>query len=127
MFDENRDSLHLRRLDHDDRDLRGCTRDSDNRRWCRASPPAGACGARRQLMLRRDKRRGLLWLVGAFVICPCHLPVTLALLGALVAGTGITTWHHGHVRVAIVITVAWAAATWRGLELLRSAGSRGSR
>jgi cytochrome c biogenesis protein CcdA len=68
------------------------------------------------------ERRGLLWVIGAFLICPCHLPITLSLLGMLLGGTVIGaalaqyTWLAG-----TLITIVWLAATWRGLRHLRDA------
>jgi hypothetical protein len=41
----------------------------------------------------RLEGRGVLQLIGAFLFCPCHLPLTLA----------------------------WSAGTWRGVHLLRAA------
>jgi len=35
----------------------------------------------------RLEGRGVLLLIGAFLFCPCHLPLTLALAGMLLAGT----------------------------------------
>ena len=36
----------------------------------------------------RLEGRGVLQLIGAFLFCPCHLPLTLALAGMLLAGGG---------------------------------------
>jgi cytochrome c biogenesis protein CcdA len=69
-------------------------------------------------------KRGLVWVVGAFVICPCHLPITLAVFGALLAGTAAGAVFSGHVFVfGAVISLAWLAATWHGFRLMR-AGER---
>lgn len=66
------------------------------------------------------EKRGLAWMVGAFLICPCHLPLTLALIGALLAGTALGTSLERHpTATGIAITAAWLAATWRGIHLLR--------
>ena len=35
------------------------------------------------------ERRGLWWLLWSFLLCPCHLPVSLGVLTALLAGTSI--------------------------------------
>jgi hypothetical protein len=68
------------------------------------------------------ENRGLVWVIGAFLICPCHLPLTLGLAAMLLAGTAAGAVLRGHPFVAgTVITVAWAAATWRGFHLIRSA------
>lgn len=67
----------------------------------------------------RVNNRGLAWVVGAFVICPCHLPLTLALAAGVLSGTaaGIALRAHPYLSGAI-ITGVWAAATWRGFYLL---------
>lgn len=68
------------------------------------------------------ERRGMAWVIGAFVLCPCHLPLTLAAAGALLGGTALGAALREHPVVAgAVITVAWAAATWHGFRLMRSA------
>jgi hypothetical protein len=63
----------------------------------------------------------MVWLVGGFLFCPCHLPLTLWLLGTLLAGTAAGALLRRHVVVAaVIITSVWALATWRGVRLLRS-------
>ena len=72
--------------------------------------------------IRRTENRGLAWVVGAFLICPCHLPVTLAVFATLLSGTAIGTLITGHSYLAgAVITLVWISATWRGIRHLRSA------
>ena len=67
------------------------------------------------------EKRGLAWVVGAFVICPCHLPITLAVFGTLLAGTAAGALFRGHLILAgAVISIAWLAATWHGFRLMRS-------
>ncbi len=64
--------------------------------------------------------RGLVWVVGAFLICPCHLPLTLGLAATLLAGTAAGARLGEHPFIAgTVLTAAWGAATWHGLRLLR--------
>jgi len=61
------------------------------------------------------ENRGLAWVLGAFVICPCHLPLTLWAIAALLSGTAAGALFHAHVyAAAAVISGAWLAATWRG-------------
>ena len=58
-------------------------------------------------------------MIGAFVICPCHLPLTLALAATLLAGTAAGAAIGGHPFVAgTIITLVWLAATWHGIRLL---------
>jgi cytochrome c biogenesis protein CcdA len=67
--------------------------------------------------------RGLAWVIGAFLICPCHLPLTLALLATLLSGTAAAALLHNHPYLAgAVITLVWMAATWRGIRHIREAG-----
>ena len=68
------------------------------------------------------QKRGIAWLIGGFLICPCHLPLTLGLAATLLGGTALGVALRGHPVVAgVIITLAWLAATWRGLHLLGSA------
>lgn len=70
----------------------------------------------------QTERRGLAWVIGAFVICPCHLPLTLGLAATLLSGTAAGALITGHPYIAgAAITAAWVAATWRGIHHLRSA------
>ena len=69
----------------------------------------------------QSEKRGLAWVVGAFVICPCHLPITLAALAALLAGTAAGAVFSGHLVLAgLVISIAWVLATWHGFRLMRA-------
>ena len=64
--------------------------------------------------------RGLAWVIGAFVICPCHLPLTLALAATLLGGTAAGAALRGHPFIAgTIISVTWLAATWHGFRLMR--------
>lgn len=68
----------------------------------------------------RSEKRGLWTVVGAFAICPCHLPFTLALLGLALGGTAAGAFLHDNlILTGVVITTVWAALTLRGLWLLR--------
>ena len=68
------------------------------------------------------ENRGMLWMIGAFVFCPCHLPLTLGALALLLGGTtiGVLLRAHPYIAAAIV-TALWAAGTWRGFALIRAA------
>jgi len=64
--------------------------------------------------------RGLAWVIGAFVICPCHLPLTLALAATLLGGTAAGAALRGRPYVAgAIISLLWLAATWHGFRLMR--------
>lgn len=68
------------------------------------------------------ENRGMLWMVGAFVFCPCHLPLTLGALAFLLGGTaaGVMLREHPYIAAAVV-TSLWIAGTWRGFALVRRA------
>ena len=62
------------------------------------------------------------WMIGAFVFCPCHLPITLAALALLLGGTAAGAALRAHPYVAaVIVTLLWAAGTWRGYQLIRRA------
>jgi hypothetical protein len=72
---------------------------------------------------QQAENRGLAWVLGAFVLCPCHLPLTLWAAAAMLSGTVAGVLLREHVYVAgIAITAVWAAATWRGVRYFRAAG-----
>jgi mercuric ion transport protein len=63
--------------------------------------------------------RGLAWVFGAFLICPCHLPVTLTVAAALLGGTAAGVMLGSHpIAAGIVISATWLAATWHGFRLM---------
>ena len=68
------------------------------------------------------ENRGMLWMIGAFVFCPCHLPLTLGAMALLLGGTtaGVLLRAHPYIAAAVV-TALWAAGTLRGVALIRSA------
>ena len=58
-------------------------------------------------------------MIGAFLICPCHLPLTLGLVATALAGTAVGALVSGHPYAAgVVISSAWLAATWYGIRHL---------
>ena len=66
----------------------------------------------------------MLWMVGAFVFCPCHLPITLSALALMLGGTAAGALLRAHPYVAgVIVTALWAAGTWRGLALVKRARS----
>ena len=70
--------------------------------------------------------RGMLWLAGSFLLCPCHLPLTLALAAALPSGSAAATMIHDYPFAAgAVVTFAWGAGTWRGFHHLAAAQKYG--
>jgi mercuric ion transport protein len=71
------------------------------------------------------ERRGRRWLVWSFLACPCHLPLTLAILATVLGGTAIGAVLRDHTLVAgLLVTSVWLAGTARGFWLIRR-GQRG--
>ena len=67
-------------------------------------------------------RRGVTWIVGSFVLCPCHLPVTLWVAGALLSGSAAGSLLLGHPYVAgVMLGILWLAGTLYGFHLMRRA------
>jgi len=70
----------------------------------------------------KAENRGVLCVLGAFAFCPCHLPLTLALLAAVLSGTTAGVLLRDHpLAAAATITAVWGAGTWRGLLYFRAA------
>ena len=120
------DATTLTRREHRESDNRAVPRAagrSCDRRSGLFQAPAGAGAPLTGAELAGSEARGFWWVVGAFLICPCHLPITLAVAGTLLAGTALGAALSNHPVIAgVAITVAWAAATWRGFRLMRSGG-----
>ena len=71
---------------------------------------------------QRAERRGVAWVIGSFVFCPCHLPITLAIIGAVLSGTAVGALYRGHLVLAgVIISVVWLAGTLHGFNLMRRA------
>jgi hypothetical protein len=72
------------------------------------------------------ERTGRRWLIWSFLLCPCHLPLTLGVLGAVLAGTGLGAVLRDHAVVAgAIVTAAWLVGTGYGLRLIRQAERAG--
>ena len=68
------------------------------------------------------ERRGRRWLIWSFLACPCHLPLTLAILGGVLGGTALGAALREHTLLAgLLIGGVWLAGTARGLVLVRRA------
>jgi len=67
-------------------------------------------------------RRGVAWIVGSFVLCPCHLPITLGVIVAVLSGTTLGALLRGHLYLAgTIISITWLAGTLHGFNLMRRA------
>jgi hypothetical protein len=72
------------------------------------------------------ERRGRWWLLASFLACPCHLPITLAVLGTVLGGTAAGVVLREHTMMAgLLIAAVWLAGTARGLLLVRRAEREG--
>ena len=70
----------------------------------------------------RLEKRGMMWVMGAFVFCPCHLPITLSVLALVFGGTAAGVALRAHPFIAgVIVTTLWVAGTWRGFALVRAA------
>lgn len=57
---------------------------------------------------RQHEKRGRKWLVLSYFLCPCHLPITLALVGAAFGGTVFGAAVTGNaLRVGIVMSAGY--------------------
>ena len=66
------------------------------------------------------ERKGRRWLIWSFLLCPCHLPLTLGVLGAVLGATGLGAVLKDHAVVAgVLISAAWIGGTGYGLHLIR--------
>lgn len=80
------------------------------------TPPAGVA----------LERRGRAWLVSSFLLCPCHLPWTLAILTSVLASTSAGVVLRDHAWIAgTLVTVAWVLGTGYGFRLIRRAERAG--
>jgi hypothetical protein len=71
------------------------------------------------------ERRGWTWVVGSFLLCPCHLPLTLGLATTVLGGTVAGAMLRAHpVAAGVLISVAWLIGTWHGVRLLRAVPER---
>jgi Fe2+ transport system protein B len=68
------------------------------------------------------EKRSLVWVMASFLLCPCHLPLTLGLLGTVLGGTAAGALLRQYPLVAgAIVTLAWGIGTLRGLSQLRRA------
>jgi len=71
---------------------------------------------------RQHEQRGRRWFVLSFVLCPCHLPITLALLGTAFGGTVFGAALTGNaLRVGLVMSAAYSLVLWQGFRQIRRA------
>lgn len=72
------------------------------------------------------ERQGRRWLLWSFLLCPCHLPLTLAALTTVLASTGFGVVLRDHAVIAgALLTLAWVVGTGYGFRLVRQAERAG--
>lgn len=72
------------------------------------------------------EKRGRAWLLWSFLLCPCHLPWTLAIVATVFAGSSVGVLVREHVWVAgTLVTAAWVLGTGYGFRLIRRAERAG--
>jgi mercuric ion transport protein len=68
------------------------------------------------------EQRGRWWIFGSFLLCPCHLPLTLGILLSVLGGTAIGGLLRDHALTAsLIITLGWVVGTANGFRLVRHA------
>ena len=73
------------------------------------------------LKQNKAQRHGIAWVIGSFLFCPCHLPLTLGLLAAIFGGTALgAVFVHYSLIAGVIITAIWVAGTWYGFRKLRA-------
>ncbi len=61
-------------------------------------------------------------LVVSYLVCPCHLPVTMTLLGFAFGGTAVGSALAGNAGVVgVVLGAVYAFVLWRAFRSLRRA------
>ncbi|WP_164744490.1 hypothetical protein [Paenibacillus xylaniclasticus] len=71
---------------------------------------------------RRQRRKGMLWVGISFILCPCHLPITLMVLSFLLGGSALGVVFRDNLIIAGILTTSiWAAGTWYGFRKMRTA------
>lgn len=71
---------------------------------------------------REHEKSGRRWLILSYAFCPCHIPLTLGVLGGLFGGTAAGAAIAGNgFRVGVVLTSVYAVVLWRGFRQIRRA------
>ncbi len=87
-----------------------------------AGPAQAGAGCAILMTPEQAENRGMLWIIGAFAFCPCHLPLTLGLLALLLSGTAAGVLLRSHpIAAGLTITAVWLTGTLRGIQYFRSA------
>ncbi len=80
-----------------------------------ASPPEASSAA-------ASEKRGRRWLIWSFIFCPCHLPLSMAVLAAIFGGSAFGTLiSRNTLGVGIVFGIIYAIGVGIGFRHLRRA------
>ncbi len=75
----------------------------------------------------RLERTGRRWLMWSFILCPCHLPWTLAILAAVFGGTSLgVVVDQNRTAVGIAIAVLYVIGVGIGFRHLHRAKAAGA-
>lgn len=70
------------------------------------------------------ERSGRKWLVWSFVFCPCHLPISMAVLAAIFGGSAFGTLiSQNTIGVGVIFGLIYAAGVAIGFRHLRAAAA----
>lgn len=70
------------------------------------------------------EKRGRRWLVWSFVFCPCHLPLTMAVLAAIFGGSALGALiSRNTLAVGVIFGLIYAVGVGVGFRHLRKAAA----
>ncbi len=82
----------------------------------------GIAAARDGVDAKRLERKGRRWLLWSFVFCPCHLPLTMAVLASIFGGTAFGTLiDRNTLGTGLVFGAIYATGVAIGFRHLRRA------
>jgi len=68
------------------------------------------------------ERQGRRWLIWSFIFCPCHLPISLAVLAAIFGGTAFgTVISRNTLGVGLAFGAVYAVGVGIGFRHIRAA------
>ena len=68
------------------------------------------------------ERRGRRWLIWSFILCPCHLPITMAVLATVLGGSAFgAVVQRNTLMVGLVVGSIYAVGVAIGLRYVRQA------
>lgn len=75
------------------------------------------------VVANESERRGRRWLIWSFIFCPCHLPVTMTVMGAVLGGTAFGALiNRNAITVGVMFGIIYAVGLAIGFRHLRTAG-----